>query len=589
MYQRKRVQLSPVGSASDTADWLDTEWKPYQDDEDVDGYEEETTRNCCLVIIDKIKTPFGIGNTVISKGYNIISEVILAITVYYPQNPTTFFRVAAGFFVFYVCLFWYIGRVRSASIPKEERCKRLLLRFPILNILECVYVIPSTGLLFVAFSTYPGYLLNMSKILEDSKDGFYMEPIQLLTLIGSGWTLVIAPYKATSGSLLPKEREATMHANPLAENWRSNLKKRACLKLRVLLVFLASIGVSMIIEIIHFFPLIISYFSYDAFESHRTFWLLAAGINVPKLLFLFFRIGDSMLFQTVSSPFSFIYLAAIVVISTPCALASILVSKHRKWSEMKWERGILALYLLFISAVSLSVLYWTRKVLVFIPTVSLCGCCLWLILVMLFFGGWLRKKMVKYQKALYGGIADLSMFHFFCVTKNSRMVDLLTMFGVKDTPHRGKGKAAGLTGMTHAAKLGHIGVIQTILQNSDAKACINALDGTGYSAFHWSIFTHQTRLLLFFLIEYKDVLNLEPFKMPSMLTGSKKKTDGSTVTPLEFCLRAGNRYMDIGEMLYIHGIDAFSQNKRGEARRKKYKSVLNNWEAAAELRNSIQM
>merc|ERR1719233_166861 len=178
-----------------------------------------------------------------------------------------------------------------------------------------------------------------------------------------------------------------MHANPLAENWRSNLKKKACLKLRVLLVFLASIGVSMIIKLFTFFPLIISYFSYDAFESHRTFWLLAAGINVPKLLFLFFRIGDSMLFQTVSSPFSFIYLAAIVVISTPCALASILVSKHRKWSEMKWERGILALYLLFISAVSLSVLYWTRKVLVFIPTVSLCGCCLWLILVMLFFGG----------------------------------------------------------------------------------------------------------------------------------------------------------------------------------------------------------
>jgi len=159
------------------------------------------------------------------------------------------------------------------------------------------------------------------------------------------------------------------------------------------------------------------------------------------------------------------------------------------------------------------------------------------------------------------------------------------MFGVKDTPHLGKGEAAGLTGMTHAVKLGHLVVIKSILQNSDAKTCINALDGTGYSAFQWSILENQTHLVQFFVSEHRDILNLEPFKMPSMLTGARNR-NASSVTPLEFCLRAGYRYSNIGEMLYVSGINSFSENKRGSARLKRFSSVLQNWDAAALIRDS---
>jgi hypothetical protein len=389
----------------------------------------------------------------------------------------------------------------------------------------------------------------------------------------------MAPYLSTSGSMVAKERKWS--ATP-----KLPLKKKVSIKLRVLALFLPTFGICIIVEIVHFVPLLVIHFLYDKIVN-RTFLLLLIGINIPKLLFLFHRVGDLMLFQTVSSPISMIYLIALFVISTPCAMMSLLLGNQRSWFELRWERGLLSFYLVSVSGLFVYAILIFRelKTYVLIPSITFGGCALWLLFITSFLGNWFRRQMRECQREMSGEYADLSLFHFFCITDNAQMVDLLTIFGVQDTIHMGGGSEDRLTGLTSSAKKGLIDIVRVILLNTNVQERLNSLDGRGYSAFHWTIFRRNTLLLDYLIAEHLDQLDLRPFKTPTWLYGGKAKAEGgTTVTPLEFCLKAGQRYMDIGKTLYLSGIDNFSPDKMGDSRKKKAASTLMQWEAEEQLR-----
>jgi len=543
------------------------EWTPFRgvtEDYERMSDEEEPKKLCGLSqTVSFVK--------VIGQAFNIVTEFTLAFNVYWEKNKW-FFGASISIIVFNVFLCWYIGCARSSSIPKEQWLQRILLRVPLLNMLTCVYMIPSTVLLFAAFSNYPAYLINISYVLEASHTGLNILPIQGIALIGSFWALVMAPYLSTSGSMVVKERKHA--ATPSL-----SLKKNISIKLRILALFLPTFGICIIVEIIHFVPLLVIHFLYND-VANMTFLVLLIGINIPKLLFLFYRVGDKMLYQTVSSPISAIYLIALFVISTPCAMMSLLLSNQRSWSEKRLERGLLSFYLLSVTGlfVYAIVVFSKERIYVLIPSFIFGGCALWLLVVTSYLGKWFRVRMTECQREISGEYADLSLFHFFCITGNIQMVDLLTLFGVQDTIHRGEGSDEDrLTGLTSSAKRGLVDIVRVILLNTNAEERLNAPDGKGYSAFHWSIFARGKPVVLDFLLtEHLSMLDLGPFKTPSWSFGGKKE-DGTAVTPLEFCLKA-QRYHDRGKMLYLNGINNFSLNKSGERRKKKYQTILTQWE-----------
>merc|ERR1712117_479058 len=98
--------------------------------------------------------------------------------------------------------------------------------------------------------------------------------------------------------------------------------------------------------------------------------------------------------------------------------------------------------------------FWTMELGVLIPTMVYCFLTLWLLLITTCLGSWFRKNIMAWQRELYGELSDLPLFHFFCITRNVQMIDVLTMFGVKDTPYRGVGEEHLFTGMTCAARNG---------------------------------------------------------------------------------------------------------------------------------------
>ena len=202
---------------------------------------------------------------------SIFTDILLMIEIYSTSDyrflflSILFTLIPLSFISFIICII----SSSSAKLPK----------LPILNI--PIYLTKSTNsdassaisLFLSLFMTFPLYIINISYMLEKINNYIDISIYNILQLSASLITLCIAPYF----NLIQFISDSYIN-NGLLLTFSDKIK-----------IYSSICGICIpmtIIEVIHFFPLLFSYYI-DKTISLRQLYILLLIFNIPKLIFVF--------------------------------------------------------------------------------------------------------------------------------------------------------------------------------------------------------------------------------------------------------------------------------------------------------------
>jgi hypothetical protein len=374
--------------------------------------------------------------------YDMAGDYILMFTVYLHEDAD-YFGWSLAFNILYVTAFWIMGlRNRPASNSKPRldldapqtfrtRFARFATRMPWLSIIAVPQYDGSAITWTIALGAFPQYIINMSHLLEHEQDRLGWATT--LSLVGSLGSLA-------KGLILPAVDDDIIHIRRYIRGMKqvvgdsggpafnccgwspsrselgaaraefTEVRKWLCRRL----VYL---GPVLLLEIIHFTPIMIEHYVYHGLSSHGYVGYLLA-FNVPKLLFVLMleKGGDCKLLYKVLVP--------VLAIVLPCG---VLLWRHNTAHDSRGA-GLLAG---FVTGM-LAGLYFARQMLsnnkdaflrkqfgwaVALGVMPLVPCVMWI--EKGFKGGkgsvcaakWNSHLLLAYMFTAYGGMSCLLLDH----------------------------------------------------------------------------------------------------------------------------------------------------------------------------------
>ena len=222
--------------------------------------------------------------------FDLYGDISLLWKVYWPARPEGdnfshyYFGCSAGSLSFVVLDYWIMGINRAGNIKCTTSISSYIgwisLKLPFFSVIAVSMYDPMAGSWRLACGSFPQYITNISYDLEYSGLGGW----QKISLSGSLLSLMLGPIHVLAMSDIASAN--TNFNVSVLDGPSFNADSKSYLKwVRCRFIVL---GPAILVEVMHFLPVLIEHFSYKKL-AHKGFLGFLVMFNAPKLLFLLQR------------------------------------------------------------------------------------------------------------------------------------------------------------------------------------------------------------------------------------------------------------------------------------------------------------